>query len=573
MTSPFNDQVTGGQLVAATLEALGVQRVFGIPGGQTLAVTDALVDSSKIDFVTTRHEGAAACMADAVGRLTRRPGVCIATTGPGATNLLTGIGGAFRDSSPVIVLTCNNFSWDLGRDDAQAADHLAIFESLTKWTKLVTRPSMIVQALVEGYMRAVSGCPGPVLIDLTRDAVEGTIPPSKTPIAPSFGTALERTLSGRPHADPKQVAEVAASLVASSAPVIWLGNGARLAGAGDRALTLAHRLDAAIVTTFNGIGVVPTTDSHVFGPLSRMGTTLSTRVMSDADLVLAVGNSLNGPSTSRWSLELPPQIVQVDTEPAQFGGAYAAQTIGLQGDARAVLAQLLEALPGQQDPGAAGVRHERIGSLRAEKAAWYANATALRGAPSAIDPTFVVKSLREVTADDALLVVDAGNPGIWTHLWEVRRTDTYMKPVGFGNMGFALPAGIAAKLLRPEREVIVLIGDGSLGMTLAELETVARTGVDLTVVLLNDCGYGNIRQEQIMKYGKRTVGVDFGDVDYVAIARACGLQATRVDDPEELGPVLAGSVASGRAMLVDIRIDPELSAWAHPLFQAYDSES
>jgi acetolactate synthase I/II/III large subunit len=569
---PESDSVTGGQVVVATLEALGISHVFGIPGGQTLAITDALIDSTEVRFVTTRHEGAAACAADAVGRLTGRPGVCLATTGPGATNLLTGIGGAFRDSSPVIVLTCNNFSWDLGRDDAQGADHISIFESLTKWSKLVTRPSMVHQALVEAYVRACSGCPGPVLVDLTRDAIEGSVPRSDVAISSQLRENVETTLTGRALAAPDLVAKIAASLEAAEAPVIWLGNGARISGAGQAAVALAQRVDAPIVTTFNGIGVVPTADPHVFGPLSRMGTSLSSRVISDADVLLAVGNSLNGPSTGRWSIQLPPRIFQVDTDASQFGRAYANQSLGVEGDARSVLEQVLATLPASFDGPLAEKRSKRLGSLREAKERWRQDAVATKGRMGAIDPTYVVNVLRSVAPDDALLIVDAGNPGIWTHLWEVRAPNTYMKPVGFGNMGFALPAALGAKLTYPERDVVVLIGDGSLGMTMAELETVVREELTICIVLLNDLGYGNIRQEQQMKYGKRTIGVDFGDVDYAAVARAFGIEAVCVRDPAEVREALKVGMGAGRPYLIDIRIDPELSAWSHPLFQAFDAE-
>jgi acetolactate synthase-1/2/3 large subunit len=383
---------------------------------------------------------------------------------------------------------------------------------------------------------------------------------------------VETTLTGRALAAPDLVAKIAASLEAAEAPVIWLGNGARISGAGQAAVALAQRVDAPIVTTFNGIGVVPTADPHVFGPLSRMGTSLSSRVISDADVLLAVGNSLNGPSTGRWSIQLPPRIFQVDTDASQFGRAYANQSLGVEGDARSVLEQVLATLPASFDGPLAEKRSKRLGSLREAKERWRQDAVATKGRMGAIDPTYVVNVLRSVAPDDALLIVDAGNPGIWTHLWEVRAPNTYMKPVGFGNMGFALPAALGAKLTYPERDVVVLIGDGSLGMTMAELETVVREELTICIVLLNDLGYGNIRQEQQMKYGKRTIGVDFGDVDYAAVARAFGIEAVCVRDPAEVREALKVGMGAGRPYLIDIRIDPELSAWSHPLFQAFDAE-
>ena len=167
---------TGGEIVVATLAALGVRYIFGVPGGQTLAINAAIAAEPRIEFITTHHENAAACMADAVGRFSRAPGVCLATAGPGATNLLTGIGGAFRDSSPVLALTCNGYNEHIGMDDVQSADHVQIFRALTKWATQVTEISAIARTLREAWIRAVSGCPGPVLVNLTRTALEGTMP-------------------------------------------------------------------------------------------------------------------------------------------------------------------------------------------------------------------------------------------------------------------------------------------------------------------------------------------------------------------------------------------------------------
>lgn len=568
------DAVTGGRILTAVLEMLGVRQVFGIPGGQTLAITDAIFDSPSIRLVTTRHEGAAACMADAAGRLTGRPGVCLATTGPGATNLLTGVGGAMRDSSPVLVLTCNNFNRDLGRDDAQAADHVSIFRPLTKSATLVSDPSLIPQVITESYLRAVSGCPGPVLVDLTRDAVESTVSFEFDAISSGLRRAVEQTLHARPHGDPTQIAQIAEALVGAEAPVLWLGNGARQSGAGESALELARALDAPVITTFNGMGVVRTADANVFGPLSRMGTALSSKVVDGADVLVVVGNSLNGPSTGRWSMTLPPVIFQIDVESSQLGRSYGSQTTGVIGDARAVIEQISSAIDEKQLTGPLqDRRHRRLEWLRSEKERWRSAARAGTGRPGAIDPSHVIHELRSLAPDDTLLVVDAGNPGVWTHLWEIREPGTYMKPVGFGNMGFALPAAIAAKIVDPSRPVVALLGDGSLGMTLAELETLAREGPVVLVVLLNDLGYGNIRQEEIMKYGPRTIGVDFADVDYAAVARACGIPAARVDEPTQLNEALAAGFDSGGPYLVDVRIDPDLSVWNHPLFQSYDAES
>jgi acetolactate synthase-1/2/3 large subunit len=563
--------LTGGQLVVETLRALGVGTVFGVPGGQTLAITDAILDAPDMRFVTARHEGAAACMADAVGRMTGRPGVCLATTGPGATNLLTGIGGAFRDSSPVIAITCNNRLADLDRDDAQAADHVAIFRPLVKWAKLVSHPATIVQVLQEAYLRATTGCPGPVLVDFARDALEATLDGALIDAVAATETVAS---AGRERSagDPERVAVAAGLLADASAPVLWLGNGAKLSGAGEAALGLAERLSMPVITTFNGIGVVATTHPLVYGPLSRMGTELSTRVLADADVLLAVGNSLNAISTSRWSMELPDTIVQVDVDASTVGRYYAGRTLGVAGDARAVLDGLAAALrPGSTER--AERRRLRLQELSRARTEWWARAaTDVESRSGTVSPATVVRATRDAVPDDTIAVFDAGNPGVWSYVWEIRRANTYLKPVGFGNMGFGLPAAIAASLVAPDTPVVAFIGDGSLGMSLGELETLARDGRSVCAVVMNDSGYGNIRQEQLVHFGGRTIGVDFGEVNYADVARACGVDAVRVTDERSLVEAVSAAVASRRPFVVEVVIDPDVNAWTYPLFQQYELE-
>lgn len=572
---PLSEQIetiTGGRIVVETLRTLGVEVVFGVPGGQTLAITDAILDEPQIRFVTARHEGAAACMADAVGRLTGRPAACLATTGPGATNLLTGVGGAFRDSSPMIVITCNNRLADLDRDDAQAADHVAIFRPLVKWAKLVSHPATITQVLQEAYLRATTGCPGPVLVDFARDVLEGAHDP-----ALFAGRDDARALmdpQGRVTGDPERVRNAAEALSHASSPVLWLGNGAKLARAGSAALRLARRLDMPVITTFNGIGAVATTDNHVFGPLSRMGTELSTRVLGGADIVLAVGNSLNAISTSRWSLTLPPAIVQVDLDPTVIGRHYASSTTGIVGDAGAVLEAITASLEElSPDDRAASARRQRLARLAEARIDWWERASLeTEHREGTIAPDAVIRAVRAVTPDETIAVFDAGNPGVWSYVWEIRRAGTYLKPVGFGNMGFAVPAAVGAGVVAPETPIVAFVGDGSLGMSLGELETLARERTNVCVVVMNDSGYGNIRQEQLIHFGERTIGVDFGEVDYAAVARACGVPAVRVTNADALADAVAEALRSPGPSLVEAVIDPDISAWTFPLFRQFEVE-
>ncbi len=367
-------EVTGGELVIDALRSLGIRHIFGVPGGQTLAINDAIIDHDDITFVTARHEGAAAVMADAVGRLSGQPGVCLATTGPGATNLLTGVGGALRDSAPVIVITCNNRLPDLGRDDAQAADHVAIFSTLTKWQLQVADTKSIPRAIHEAAIRAASGTPGPVLLDFVRGALEGKVSVEDLDY-PFTGDAVIRQVPGaRTLSDPAVVSAAADEIAAAKRPVIWIGNGVQISGAVDAVTELAETLNAPVITTFNAIGAMDSALPHSFGPLSRMGTSVSREIIAEADLVIAIGNSLNAISTSRWSVK-PPRIVQIDSDPNIIGVNYPRITTGVTGDARSVVGQLSELLKASPEIAAASTARDGwLDSLRELKQAFWEGA-------------------------------------------------------------------------------------------------------------------------------------------------------------------------------------------------------
>jgi acetolactate synthase-1/2/3 large subunit len=572
-TAPHRDEtenmtqpITGGQLVVDLLKSFGVTHVFGVVGGQTLAITDAIIDTPGIEMIHTRHENAAAVMADAYGRLTGTPAACISTTGPGATNLLTGVGGAFRDSSPAFILTCNNNGENIHKDDAQNADHVELFKPLTKYSRLVAHASSLKQAMEEAYVNAMTGNPGPVHLDFARDTIEGIVanPPVVPEVHPARSWVTERSA-------PNAVALAGAveRILAAERPVIWLGNGGNRGNAGDSVLALAEALNIPVVTTFNGIGSVPTTHPLVFGAVSRMGTTLSTRVLGEADLVLALGNSLNAVSTTRWRRQLP-EVIQVDVDPAMIGRYYADVTTGIVSDIVAFADGVVTGA-GAAAAAAKDGRASWVAGLQAAEAEWW-DATGVRNASpeGVLSPADVVRAQREVAPDDTLLIPDAGNPGVWSFLWQVTQPNTYIKPVGFGNMGFALPSAIAAATIDPERPVLALIGDGSLGMSLGELETLARVGGKVCIVVLNDSSYGNIRQEQVLHFNGRTIGVDFGTVDFGMVARGMGVDGEVVTSLEVLKSRVAEVLAGSTPAVIDVPIDRDVNAWTFDGFLPYE---
>jgi len=551
-------KLTGAQVFVECLKQEGVEFVFGVPGGQTLSIMNALFDTD-IRFVTARHEGAASHMADGYGRITGKPGIALATTGPGATNMITGVGGAHRDSSPAIIVTCNNRRRHIGLDDNQDADHIPLFAQFTKWSRFVPDAEGVAQATREAFRVALSGNPGPVHLDFARDAIEsGAV--DFEPLPPS---AYRST--AKPQADAASIAAALDIVLSAERPVIWAGNGATLAEAGDAVLALARSLGAPIVTTYNGIGSVPGNDPLVFGPRSRFGTKVTKQALTGADCVLAVGVSMNAASTSRWTLPLTRKLVQIDLEPTMIGRHYpvAAAVVG---DARHAVETMVELATPARIGAKATPRVAWLRALNDFRSRWTKELSPLiDGDDAPIKPQRVMADAGKVIDANTIVVADAGNPGIWTHLLAMPSKRSYMKPVGFGNMAFGLPAAIAAKLARPEQRVLLFVGDGSLGMSLAEIETAVRERAPIAIVVMNDCGYGNIKQEELHYFGPRYIGVDFTDVRYADVAKAMGAGGERVTQPRDLQAALARALASDVPYLVDVMIDPAQNVWDEPI--------
>src|SRR5574341_1039508 len=346
-------------------------------------------------------------------------------------------------------------------------------QSLTKWSVLVTASERIPHVMREAFRRALTGCPGPVLVDFSRDAVEE----GELEFAPAAPAAYRAT--GRVRPDLEDVVRAARGLREARRPVLWVGNGVLISEASAEVLALAEAQQIPVITTFNGIGAVPSVHPLVFGPRSRFGTRLAKEILAEADLLIAVGNSLNAPSTSRWTLKLPARIIQVDIEPTMVGRHYSCEAT-MVGDAREALLALASAMKDAPIP--AG-RKEWVADLQRRRTAWRAEAIPAHFAGRIpIKPQYLVQRVRAMLPESGIIVAGAGNPGIWSHLMDVYEPRTYLKPVGFGNMGIEVPAAIAAKLARPTRPVVTIVGDGALGMCLAELETAVRERTPLVVV-------------------------------------------------------------------------------------------
>ncbi len=551
------DGATGGKLVVEALKTAGVRRVYLVPGGQTLGILDAAYGDGAIDMIAMRHEMGAAHAADGQYRMTNMPGVCLVTTGPGLTHAASAVGGALRDRSGLVIISCNNRREYLEEEDAQAADHISILRPLTKWSVQVTDARALVRSLRTAFVLAASAPAGPVHVDIPRDILEAPVPegvpwPGQGPAPQSQQPVM---------AGPSALDRAAVLISSAERPVFWVGNGVTYAGAGTELLALAEKLKAPMVTTFSGIGAVPSDHPLVFGPRTRHGTRLARSVLDQADLVFAVGMRLSSSSTHRWTLPLP-VLVHNDADLASIGRHYTPD-VALPGDAGLVI----DGLAGRVTASTGTARDTWLEALAKERTDWLQQLaeSPVEDAEGRLHPIELMRQLADAVPEDAVFSVDAGNPGIWSHLLPLKRPRSYMKPVNFGQMGFALPAGIAAKLAHPDRPVVVVVGDGALGMSVADIETAVRRRLEVTIVVLNDSAYNNIRQEQLFLTGEpRYIGVDFGDVDFARVAEGFGAWGRRAQGAHQVRAALREALTQrGRPALVDVVLDPVPSAWAH----------
>ena len=541
------------QAVVNVLKEQDAEVIYGIPGGQTLFFTNALIDTN-IQFIQTRHEGTAAAAADAWGRLTGKPGMCLATTGPGATNLITALGGALRDSSPVVAFLFQNKLADAGRGDAQESNHEELFKSIVKAYIPVRHPDAAVWAMREAYRMAMTGKPGPVVVDFYRDVIESQAECEYSPLS------VEQYCPAMNMIPSAEVMEKAVQLLSQHKRIcIWSGNGVKMSSSGLLVTQLAEKLNVPVVTTFNGIGSVPSGHPLVFGPRSRHGSSFTREILEQSDCVLVIGSSMSGISTNRWTLKVN-NIIQIDFDAPQIGRQYPV-SCGIMGEIYKTLSLMLDKVqPSHQQE-----RQAWIEELKERQEKWQSSVFSgpindSDATPAA--PVAVMRELNNLLQPGQIVCVDAGNPGAWSHLLKLDQGMNYMKPVNFGNMGFAVPAGIACSTAEPEREVISILGDGSLGMTLADLDTAARFGNKLVVIVFNDNAYGNIKQEELFKFGEgHYIGVDLSAISYAQIARDMGMRAETVSKASDLKAAFENARKESKPYLIEVLFDGSYTIW------------
>ena len=520
--------VTGAELLVRCLEREGVRYVFGVPGEETLDVNDALARSS-VRFIPVRHEQGAAFMADVWGRLTGQAGVCLATLGPGATNLATGIADANLDRAPVVAITGQLARDLLHKESHQYVDIVDVFRPFTKWNARIETGAVVAEAVRKAFKRAQEEKPGACHLELPEDVAHGEA--EGEPLAP------ER--ARRPSPDRPSLARAADLINSAARPLILAGNGV-IRGHASRELTaLAERARIAVVTTFMAKGAI--SSEH---PLARATVGMASddperTGFAEADLVIAVGYDPVEWGPARWNPAGRLRVVHIDFTAAEVDARYqpAVEVVADVREALELLAPLVTARPERATP----VRPAEDPRCHDDR--------------FPLLPQRIIADLASALSPDDLVVSDVGAHKLWVaKRLSVRRPNTVIVSNGFAAMGIGLPGAIAAKLARPERRVVTVTGDGGFLMNVQELETAVRLGLAFVVLIFHDDGYGVIRWKQERQFG-RTAGVEFGNPDFVALAHAFGCEGLKIGAAKELRPALERAFAARVPVLVDCPVD------------------
>jgi acetolactate synthase-1/2/3 large subunit len=533
---------SGGQVLVDQLVLHGAELAFGVPGESYLAVLDALHDA-PLRLVVARHEGGAANMAEAYGKLTGRPGICLVTRGPGATHASNGVHTARQDSTPMILLVGQVARETIGREAFQELDYRAVFGSMAKWATQIDRAERVPEIMARAFAVATSGRPGPVVVALPEDMLTSQV---DVPDA-----APHRTPEGPPPSD-AQMARLAELLAGAQRPAIVVGEGGWTAQTGADVAAFAEGQRIPVVASFRCQDFVDNASPAYAGHAGLGMAPAVAGAIRDADVLLAIGGRLGEIPTDGYTLIRPGRPVQalvhVHPDAGEIGAVYQPE-LGMVAGLEAFAAAARK-LP------AAGA-DRRAGLVEEARQAYERNLRETRDLPGPLQLSAVMAALRERLGPDAILTNGAGNFSVWAHrFYEFHRYPTQLGPRS-GSMGYGVPAAIAAKAVHPDRTVVCLAGDGDFLMTGQELATAVQEELDVVILVVNNGMYGTIRMHQERKYPGRVVGTDLRNPDFVALAQAYGAHGALVERSEEIGDALDEALGAGRPALVELRVDPQ----------------
>lgn len=543
--------LTGGRAVVELLKAEGVRHIFGIVGATFLDVLDALYDDRTVEYINVRHEQAAAFMADGLSRVTDLPGVCLVTSGPGATNLLTGVAAAHVAHSPVVVLVGGIPLDHYQKDAFQEFDLVGMFRPVTKLALQVGKPERIPELLRAAFRAAMTGRRGPVFVEIPRDVLGGEIR-SEAVLAPD---AYRVTHPQLPH--PDAIREAARLLGRAERPLLLVGGGATRAGANDLVARLSEQHSIPTITAYGRNDAVSNAHPLYVGPLGRAGSPEAAAACRRADVLLVIGSRLAQFTTHFDDRYLRPEtaVIQVDVEGRDIGRYYPV-AVGIQADAREACLALLEALAGAGRRPAAEAWRQEAEALRGQRLARLQAEASLDATP--MKPQRVYAELRRALPPETIVALDAGAaPAYGYDRLHFARPRTFLTPLDLGGLGFAFPEALGAKLGRPQAPVLAIHGDGGFLMNAQDLETAVRHRINVVTLVMNNNCWGSEKAYQKHFYGGRYIGCDIGNPRYDAYARLFGAEGYYVDHPDQVGDVLRSALRAERPAVVEIPIDPD----------------
>jgi len=523
------------ELLVRCLEHEGVELIFGLPGEETLAVTDALADS-RIRFIPVRHEQGAAFMADVYGRLTGRAGVCLATLGPGATNLVTGVADANLDRAPVVALTGQAGRDRVHKESHQYVDIVDLFRPITKWNSRIEVGRVIPEVVRKAFKLAQTEKPGACHLELPEDVADESVEATAQPLS------TERPR--RPSPDRPALRQAAELIDRARRPLIFAGNGVIRGNASAALCVFSQTIGLPLVNTFMAKGCVPAASELSLGTVGLQVRDYVSCGFDRADLVLAVGYDPVEYAPTFWNPERDKTIIHLDFTPAEVDSHYQ-PAVEVVADIREALDLLTDLCRVRRDPAPSRLLHEWIQKELDE-------GSTDDGFP--IKPQRILHDVRSVLAPSDLVISDVGAHKLWVARLYPAVEPTVLLSNGFAAMGIALPGAVAAKLVAPERRVLAISGDGGVLMNVQELETAVRLGLNIVTLIFRDDAYGSIRMKQLTRYG-RELGVAFGNPDFVRLAEAFGAAGIRVEKAGELIPALKSAFSSPRPVVLEVPVD------------------
>ncbi len=533
--------MTGAQILIESLLKEGVEVIFGYPGGVVLPIFDVLYDA-KLKFILTRHEQAAAHAADGYARATGKVGVCISTSGPGATNLVTGIANAYMDSIPVVAITGQVKTFLIGNDAFQESDVTGITRPITKHNYLVKDIKDLARIVREAFYIASTGRPGPVVIDFPVDV--------QTARAEFIWPDTIDLRSYKPTYDghPGQIKKAAKLIERSQRPVLYVGGGVITSGASSELLTLAGKNQIPVTMTLMGLGSFPATHELSLGMLGMHGTAYANHAIMESDLIIAIGARFDDRVTGRIDAFAPnAKIVHIDIDPTSISKNIRVD-VPIVGDAKKVLADLLGYL--KKTP------HTENWLATIEK--WKKQYPLTYTKDDTLRPQYVVEQIYEVTKGEAIITTEVGQNQMWACQWYKHTTPrAWISSGGLGTMGFGFPAAIGAQLGCPGKLVIDIAGDGSIQMNIQEMATAVNNHLPVKIAILNNGYLGMVRQWQELFYKKRYSATPLKNPDFVKLAEAYGAKGMRITRKEDVVPALKEAIATDNVVVMDFIVAPE----------------